>query len=338
MWATGEGIMQTRFGIRLGAGLILIIALAACGGSDEGAAIDRFEGPGPRLALSPEALDEVLTCEAPRGDTEREATILLVHGTALTAEESWPRTYGKVLPELGWRTCSVTLPERSLGDIQIATETVVAAVRRLHRRHGLPVSLIGHSQGGLEIRWATRWWPDLGDLIDDAIMIATPNHGTLVANVLCLQTLVGCTAAVQQQRPGSAFLEALNATPLDARVDFTSIYSLTDDIVTTLPPDFSPAVEGAANILVQSVCPLRPVLHIPMLTDAVVYAAVLDALENPGPADPARIPARTCLSLVAEGMTPGDFLLNTGTYLPALLAVAGNRADDEPALADYVVP
>src|SRR5207237_1156355 len=80
--------------------------------------------------------------------------VLLVHGTATTATETWPEGLGKTLPLAGFDWCMVQLPDRALGDIQISNQYVVAAVRTLARRTRRRVDLIGHSQGGLQTRWA----------------------------------------------------------------------------------------------------------------------------------------------------------------------------------------
>ena len=85
-------------------------------------------------------------------------------------------------PRDGYDVCWVTLPDRSVGDIQVASEYVVHAVRTINARSGRKVDIVGHSQGGLEPRWALRWWPSLLSKVDDLVTLATPNHGTIVAD------------------------------------------------------------------------------------------------------------------------------------------------------------
>lgn len=322
--------------LRRGAGIAAALAVVAVGGCNFDSGTGTEEGPS--LTVPAAALDAAYTC-FPTAEATPAGAVLLVHGTGLTPEESWHGTYAQVLPARGYDVCTVRLPNRALDDIQVSAEYVVAAIRRMRDDFGGPVAAIGHSQGGLEIRWAIRWWPDVARAVGDAILIATPNHGTVTADGVCLQWLVACTEAVQQQRPGSAFLAALNAgdeTPGD--VAYTSIFSsLVDAIVVNLPPGFTSALAGAANLHIQDpgLCPARPVDHIESLTDPVVFAAVLDALEHPGPADPARLPLAACVQLVAEGMTPVDVVLNAATYLPAGLAIGAAEAAAEPPLADY---
>ena len=98
----------------------------------------------------------------------------------------------------------------------------------------------------------------------------------------------------------------------------------------------SPAIAGATNVAVQQVCPFRPVMHIPMITDAVAYALARDALGNDGAADVNRIDrAAACARLVAAGMTSVDALINAATYLPAAASISLTRAMDEPELMPY---
>jgi alpha-beta hydrolase superfamily lysophospholipase len=130
---------------------------------------------GPPLLTDPVALDTAWSC--PDGLTHPgRPVVLLVHGTATTAEESWTGGLGHVLPAAGFDWCMVQLPGRSLVDIQVSSEYVVAAVRAIHRRTGGQVSLVGHSQGALQIRWAVRWWPDVRAVVDDLFSLAGANR------------------------------------------------------------------------------------------------------------------------------------------------------------------
>lgn len=311
---------------------IFALALCACGSSEEPAPLD---GPGPRLSVSETELDAMITCFPATSPRAQSGVVLLVPGTGENSDLTWFGTYGAALPALGYDTCTLDLPNRLLDDAQTSAEFSVAAIRRLSQEFDADVDLIAHSQGGLVNRWALLWWPDVEGLVDDYISLATPQHGTVVANGLCLQNLVGCTEAVQQQRTTAQFIEAINRddeTP--GRVSYTSIYSLTDEIV---PPISDPsALEGASNILVQSVCPLRVVTHLGQLTDAAVFELVVDALAHPGAADAERFDPGACLGLFGPGMEPAAILLaNSTNYFEAAGTVFTMGAAPEPPLRPY---
>jgi triacylglycerol lipase len=286
-------------------------------------------GDGPTLSVAEERLAASLSCPAefvPWRDP-----VLLVHGTATDSRATWSQNYLHVLPTLGFSVCTVDLPDRSLGDIQVAAEYVVHAVRTMAAASGRRVDVIGHSQGTLEMRWALRWWPDIRHLVDDAISLAGPHHGASGADQFCLTG--SCAPAVHQMRPPAHFLAALNSsdeTPGD--VDYTSIFSSNDELV---QPPRSAMLDGAVNVLIQDLCPGRPVHHGALLYDAGVFALVLDALSHPGPADPSRFDPATChqawMSGVEEPVTTNVML-----YGPALVAVSvHSTVAEEPPLATY---
>ncbi len=220
--------------------------------------------------------------------------MLLVHGTGLNADESWAWNYELALPAAGFDWCAVTLPDRALGDIQVSAEYVVYAIERMHARTHRRLAIITHSQGGMEGRWALRWWSraraDTADLID----LASPNHGIYAAD-WCADS-GNCWPAVWQMASGSHFLKALNSvSETPGRVAYTQIYSQTDELVE--PSSTAPLRGGAntSNVAIQSICPGRPVHHAGLLSDPVTWELVLDALTHPGPANPAHVDRTACL-------------------------------------------
>jgi triacylglycerol lipase len=262
----------------------------------------------------------------------------LVHGTTSTPEESWSWNLLRSLPAAGWDVCTVRLPGRSLGDIQVSSEYVVAAVRIIHRRTGRQVSIIGHSQGALEARWAAHWWPDVARLIDDMITLAGPNHGLHNLQGSCIAT--GCPPAVHQMREGSMFLTSLNlGAEVPEGVSVTSIYSATDEVVQPATGlTATAALQGASNVMVQSICPTRPVDHVAILFDATTYALIIDALRSRGPADPTRVPSSVCAQTSAPGadLARGTEMLQAAGYTSAVQSeVAAVATPAEPPLKPY---
>ena len=74
--------------------------------------------------------------------------------------------------------CGLSMPDHAQNDIQVAGEYLVHAIRRIHRLSGRRVAVMGHSQGGMSMRWALRFWPDTRAMVDDVIGFAGSNHGT----------------------------------------------------------------------------------------------------------------------------------------------------------------
>jgi len=246
--------------------------------------------------------------------------ILLVHGTGLTPAQSWSWNYGAVLPAEGYPTCTVALPRAALGDIQVASQYVVAAVDTVAARWHSSVDIIGHSQGGIEPRWALKWWPGLRTKVDHYIGLASPNHGIYAADA-CADS-GNCWPAVWQMAQGSRFITALNSGPeAPGPTSYTDIYSVTDDLVEPAAVNPTAALHGGANVAnvaVQSVCPGRYVNHGGMLADGVVYALVIDTLNHPGPLNPTLVPVSVCTQVFMNGTDPAvDLTGNAEVYTHA---------------------
>ena len=284
---------------------------------------------GPALTVSEQRLRASLSCP-PRFQADRDP-VLLVHGTATDTHDTWSWNYQRALPALGYSVCAVDLPERALGDIQVAAEYIVYAIRVIAAGAGRPVDIIGHSQGTLEPRWALRWWPDVRRLVDDDISLAGPHHGASGADQFCITG--SCAPAVHQMRPPARFLTALNSedeTPGD--VDYTSVFSDSDELV---QPPSSAKLQGAVNVLVQDLCPGRPVHHGGIIHDPMIFALVLDAWTHPGPADPSRVDRAACQQAWMPGVTE-PITGNAMLYGRAFVAVTvHDRVAEEPPLAPY---
>lgn len=273
-------------------GLATAAFLTACGSSDPGIASE------PPLETPVARLDDALVC-TPFTHPEKPA-VLLVHGTGTAGYEQYEWTYLPLLVERGFDVCFVTYPDRGLNDMQISAEYVVHALRRMHAETGRKVAMIGHSQGALMPRWALKWWPSAREAVDDFVLLAGPNHGTLIADINPLALLpelplpgVGLPEVLFQFATDSQFIAALNAddeTPGD--VDYTSLYTLFDELVQPAAPvataglDREQSNPHVTNLLLQDLCPGRLVDHLTIgLTDRLAFELALDAISNPGPAD-----------------------------------------------------
>jgi triacylglycerol lipase len=267
---------------------------------------------------------------------------LLVHGGALTGSESWGWNYMPALNNAGIDVCTVDLPDRALTDMQVSAEYVVYAVRRMREHYHSKVDILAHSMGPLEARWAIKFWPDVRNSVDDMVGLEAAYHGTAVANIFCATG--SCVPAVWQISIGSNFLKTLNAddeTPGD--VSYTSIYSLTDDVaLPQLPRSTSEQGDGATNVPIQSICPVRVVSHVQALADAVAYVLVLDAFTHPGPADESRIDRNVCGQLLLPGVTLDSFAIHSATVYASIytypLGIFYPTVNHEPPLRCYARP
>jgi triacylglycerol lipase len=82
-------------------------------------------GNGPALSVPESRLAAALAC--PATFNAGRDPVLLVHGTATNSRDSWSWNYQRVLPAMGYGVCTVDLPDRALGDIQVSAEYVVHA-------------------------------------------------------------------------------------------------------------------------------------------------------------------------------------------------------------------
>lgn len=122
------------------------------------------------------------------------------------------------------------------------------------------VDIIAHSMGGLPSRYYAK---NLGgsDKIDALVLLASPDHGTSIANLCSIQPCL-------EMRPGSTFLTTLNAvdeTPGPAR--YATWWTPCDEAVK--PPE-SVILKGAANT--ETAC----ITHNSLSQDVTVYTQVRD--------------------------------------------------------------
>lgn len=183
-----------------------------------------------------------------------------------------------------------------------------------------------------------KWWPDARVLVDDLVVIASPNHGEVNFEVLCAMS---CIAPFWQAKPSSKFLTALNAgdeTP--GNLSYTSLYSRTDPVLQpALPGSATSDLAGASNIGIQDLCPGRFVDHPQALYDAAFYAVVIDALTHPGPADPPQIDRSVCTQLVMPGVDPVQATtMHLRWWRDITVKTQEHQTDQEPPLAAWAVP
>ncbi len=316
------------------------------GGSNSGSFVE------PAYETDQATLDNAIICSG--FENTDKPPVLLVHGTFTAGWEQYDWSYGPVLESMGFDVCTVTYPDRGLGDLQISAEYVANAIHYMHAQSGRKVAMIGHSQGALMPRWALKWWPSARDLVEDFVLQAGPNHGTSQGGTnplfSVLQGITGIPAAFYQMGTDSEFEEALNAddeTPGD--VDYTSLYTQFDELVQPVTPVPTAALDWGmdnprvSNILLQDVCPLLIVDHVTIgLTDTTTFLLTLDAILNDGPADIERAGGAATLCTapaIVPGVTlPPTFLLDMAGLLPMEIdngLLDPHLANEEPPLKPY---
>lgn len=310
------------------ASTVALLSTVVPGTASAGSNLD----PGPALTVDPAALDHALTCTPDLHVATRDP-VLLTPAFA-TDQQSFGWNYLQSLPAAGIPVCSLSLPDEGYGDLQIAAQYVVHAVRTMAADSGRQVVMMGHQHGPLDELWALTFWPDLPALVSDLISLATPYNGTDSARSGCDDSQE-CPPANWQIATGSKFLTALAARPLPEGPGYTSIYTNFDELI--YPQPHASTLAGAANIAVQDVCPLRPVEHFNIIGDNVAFRIVLDALEHDGPAVRERIPDDLCFTTSMPNLRYDAHAAITG--LKYLAQVPRHLIDDsvtaEPALASY---
>jgi triacylglycerol esterase/lipase EstA (alpha/beta hydrolase family) len=298
--------------------------------------------PGPTLSVPAAALAASLQCTANLASTPR-TPVLLVHGTTVNPPVNFSWNYEPAFVHDGIPFCTVALPDYAMGDIQIAGEYVVNAIRTEAALAGRKIDVLGYSQGGMVPRWAFRFWPDTRALVQAFVAIDPSNFGTLDANALCLAT---CAPAIWQQQEHSHFLTALNSGgETFAGIAYTVVFSRLDEVVVpNLTVEGNSALHTGSgaivNIPAQMICPLDVSEHLAMgTTDPVAYAVAIDAFTHPSaPANPARIAASTCAPPLMPGVDPATLAGNEATLaltVGSVLALTPHVAT-EPPLAPYV--
>lgn len=338
-------IMLATIGLLAGT----LLGIAPASAASPYAPLDR---PGPRLTVKTATLDAALQCSGDLAHSTLQP-VLLNPATGVTVDENYSWNYERAFTAQKRPWCAIHMPAHTLGDIQVAGEYLVHAIRTMHAKAHRKIAILGHSQGGMSMRWALRFWPDTRPMVDDVIGMAGSNHGT-AALPSCIPGLTKCLPAVWQQQAKAKFIAALNSGAETFRgISYTEIYTRTDEVVT---PNNTSATASSAlhtgqgaitNVATQEICPLEVYEHLAVGTiSPSAYALAMDALDHAGPASPSRIKRSVCATIYQPGVNP----LNLQTYLQILSGAPGlisvplpninlvgvEEAPREPALRCYV--
>jgi triacylglycerol esterase/lipase EstA (alpha/beta hydrolase family) len=309
-----------------------------------------LDRPGPGLRVPAAKLRASLACtKAGLGVHHgmRRAPVLLVPGTNLDPGSNFGWNYMRALRNELRPYCAVTLPHHAMGDVQVAGEYVVHALRTVARRAGRRVDVLGYSQGGMLPRWALRFWPGTRRLVRNLAALDPSNHGTLDSEGLCQAS---CPPAYWQQASGARFIAALNSRAETFRgIHYTVIYSRDDEVVfPNLDARGSSSLHTGrgriVNVAVQDVCPGHVADHLAMGSyDPVGYHLAIGALRDPHgqiyrPASPVHNPPEYCSRRFQPGVDESTFASDYARFLAAIGTAAQQSPEvsAEPPLRCYV--
>jgi len=135
-------------------------------------------------------------------------------------------------------TSRVETIDLSYGPLE-SFEAVCARVRRVIASHhdGRPVTLVGHSLGGLVSRWIVQEVEEVAGRVDRLITLASPHDGTTAARI-------PAGPLVSAIRPRSEVIEKLRTSVAALeRVHCVAVVAARDRMIT--PPSSAAALPGA---------------------------------------------------------------------------------------------
>ena len=315
---------------------VALLALLSADPAEAARAWAPLDREGPALQVKRERLEASLTCSEGIAGADR-APVLLVPATSVNSRQNFSWNYENLFDDRGIPWCASDQPgfrNSNLTDIQLRGQYLTYAIRWMHRTSGRKIAIVGHSQGGMAMRWPLRFWPDTRAMVDDVIGFAGTNHGTDEA-ADCDES---CSPAAAQQSSRSNFIRALNSrTETFAGISYTEVFTTLDETVT--PPREASSVSGPGeitNVAIQEVCPNATSEHLMIGTsDPTAAALALDALNNPGPADPERIDPLVCAQPFQPGVDPVTAPAEIADALESLFLTDGPTGG-EPKLRCYV--
>ncbi|KAF1936831.1 alpha/beta-hydrolase [Clathrospora elynae] len=250
----------------------------------------------------------------------------------------------------------LNIPGAMLVDAQSNAEYIAYAINYISSvsKNSNRIAVISWSQGGLDTQWVLKYWPSTRKVVRDFLPVSPDFKGSTLANALCLNTVGGppaaCDPSVIQQEATSNYVASLRKNGGDsAYVPTTTFYSsFLDEIVEPQQGSGASAYindahgVGVSNNEVQVVCAGKLggtfYDHAGVLFNPLTYALIVDALQNDGPGNLARIDVNSvCSSYAAPGLDLDDVLATSGLIPVAGALILGSpqKMLKEPALRAY---
>ncbi|KAL0261059.1 hypothetical protein SLS55_004754 [Diplodia seriata] len=257
--------------------------------------------------------------------------VVLVPGTGAKGGENFGSNFIPLLSGVDYADpVWLNIPGFMLDDAQVNSEYIAYAINYISGiSKNKKVSVLGWSQGNLDIQWANKYWPSTVKNVNKHIAISPDYHGTQLAKILCPDfPQLPCPPSVIQQEYNSNYVTQLRKNGGDsAYVTTTNVFSTTDEIV---QPQAEPGASahqddargvGVTNNELQSICNGKPAgifyTHEGVLYNPVAFALAKDTLINDGPGQTTRIDLDgLCQQLVTEGLSLTDVVATEGTSPP----------------------
>jgi pimeloyl-ACP methyl ester carboxylesterase len=227
--------------------------------------------------------------------------VILVHGTWQYVYNTWnglapvlaAHGYCVFAPNYGNTTGKPGL--NATGDLVASAREIAAFVARVRRATGAEhVALIGHSQGGAQIRYYANLLAPEGE-VTKVIGLAASNHPTTVSKLAVLSEKLGLKdyvfgqleragmpGAAQQAMPESPFYVELNGHgETRPGIVYTNVATRFDELITPWQAAFIEQGQGARvdNILLQDVCAMDWSDHAAVTFSRNVIQIVLNKLD-----------------------------------------------------------
>ncbi|KEQ70161.1 alpha/beta-hydrolase, partial [Aureobasidium namibiae CBS 147.97] len=278
--------------------------------------------------------------------------VILMPGTGATGYFTYVGNYIKLLTGSSYADpVWLNIPGYLLNDAQVNAEYAAYAINYIASITGKKVSIIGWSQGNIDIQWAFKYFTSTVKNTRNHIAISPDYAGTVNANLICPDGLPCDPSVFQQHYKGTSnFIDKMRLNNGDsAYVPTTTVYSgLFDEIVEPQQGTGASAYlndarkVGVTNNYLQGICPGLPggsfYTHEGVLYNPIAFGLVKDALIDGGAGKTSRLDLnKLCNMYLADGLNVGDLLLTENAILVAALSLVlyEPKVSVEPAIKAY---
>ncbi|KEQ62899.1 alpha/beta-hydrolase, partial [Aureobasidium melanogenum CBS 110374] len=278
--------------------------------------------------------------------------VILMPGTGATGYFTYIGNYIPLLTGSSYADpVWLNIPGYLLNDAQTNAEYAAYAINYIASITGKKVSIVGWSQGNIDIQWAFKYFTSTQKVTRNHIAISPDYAGTVNADLICPEGLPCDPSVLQQKYKGTSnFIDQLRLNGGDsAYVPTTTVYSgLFDEIVEPQQGTGASAYlndvrnVGVTNNYLQGICPGLPggsfYTHEGVLYNPIAFGLLKDALINGGTGQTSRLDLNTlCNMYLAEGLNVSDLLLTENSILVAALSLVlyEPKVSAEPSIKAY---